>query len=225
MPTTSAFFPARTGLWGWGMLLGLSQDRARMARDHELLIGWDHPGRDAARFGGDAWPVRCVRFRVELDAEPSCLAAHALADCDGALANAGGEDDRVQAAERRGEGAKLAPDAVNKEIHRQLGARLRGFEQNAHVARDARYAEQARLLVDQFLKRARVHAALVHEVEKHAWVDGAAARAHRQAIDRGEAHGARHAAAGVQRAHACPVAEVQDDAAAARRLRIELRQG
>ena len=55
-------------------------------------------------------------------------------------------------------------------------------------------------------------------------IEGAAARAHRQPVDRREAHRAGDAAAGGQRAHARAVAEVQDDAAAARRLRVELRQ-
>ena len=52
----------------------------------------------------------------------------------------------------------------------------------------------------------------------------AAARAHRQPVDRREAHRAGHAAAGGQRAHAGAVAQVQHHGAPLRGRRVELRQ-
>ena len=63
-------------------------------------------------------------------------------------------------------------------------------------------------VVEQLLDRARVHPALVHQVEHDAGVERPAARAHRQPVERGEAHRARDAPAGLQRAHARAVAEV-----------------
>src|SRR6478736_6200096 len=119
-----------------------------MARDHQLFVGGDHPRGDPARSAADARTVRGVRLRVELDAEPRRLPAHALADRRGALADAGGEDDGVQAAERGGERAELAPDAIDEEFHRELRAGRFGLEELAHIARNSGNAEEPGLLVD-----------------------------------------------------------------------------
>ena len=83
---------------------------------------------------------------------------------------------------------------------------------------EARHAEQPRLLVDQLLDGARVHLELVHQVEHDAGIERAAARAHRQAVDGGEAHRADCCARCI--AHMLAVAEVRDDhASLAERLR------
>ena len=63
-------------------------------------------------------PLR-VGMLVELDAEPGGVAADALADRGGVLADAAGEDERVEPAERGGERAELAPDAVDEEVDRE----------------------------------------------------------------------------------------------------------
>ena len=64
-----------------------------MARDHQLLVGRDHPDGDAAPIGGDARPACLVGRGIELDAQPRGVAAHRRADRGGVLADAGGEDD------------------------------------------------------------------------------------------------------------------------------------
>ena len=69
-------------------------------------------------------------------------------------------------------------------------------------------------MVEQPLHVADVEAEFVQQKQQHARIERAAARAHRQALDRGEAHGRRHALAVVHRAHARAVAEVEDDRAA-----------
>ena len=187
------------------------------------LVGITHA---AVRLAAVLMRGPCFAFarRVELDAEPGRLPAHPLADRRRVLADAGGEDDRVEAAERRGERAELAADPVDEEVDGELRPRLGRLEQRAHVARHARDAEQAGLAVDQLLDRPRVHPALVHQVQDDAGVDRPAARPHRQAVDRGEAHRARDAAAGFERAHAGAVAEVQHHGLAARRALVEPRQ-
>ena len=141
-------------------------------------------------------PAGLVGRVVQHHAEPGRGAADALADLGAVLADATGEHQRIEAAQRSGERTQLARDAVDVQIDREPGARLLAGEQRAHVARDARDAEQPGLVVDQLLDGARVHAALVHQVQDDAGVDGAAACAHRQAIDRREAHRARDAAPG-----------------------------
>jgi hypothetical protein len=64
----------------------------------------------------------------------------------------------------------------------------------------------------------RIHAALVEQIQQHAGVDGPAARAHHQAVERGEAHRRGDAAAGVHRAQAGPVAEMGNHDTALRPL-------
>ena len=66
-------------------------------------------------------------------------------------------------------------------------------------------------LIQQLLDRARIHAAFVHQVQHDTRIEVARARSHRQAIDCGETHRRGDAAAGLQRAHAGAVAEVQHD--------------
>jgi hypothetical protein len=69
-----------------------------MTRDHQILIGWDHPGADAARRASDAWAARHIRPGVKLDTEPRRPLADPAPDLDRMLADAGREDERVEAA-------------------------------------------------------------------------------------------------------------------------------
>ena len=192
--------------------------------DHQLLVGRNHPGAHTAARRTDARAARRVGSRVEVDAEPRAVAAHALADRRGVLADSCCEDQSVEPAERAGERAQLAPDAVDEHVDRQRRARIRAREQGPHVARDAGHPEQPGLVIDETLEAAGVQPPLVHEIQDHAGVERSTPRAHRQSVERGEAHRARHAPPGVHRAHARPVAEVQHDGPAQRRLRIEARQ-
>src|SRR5262245_8238235 len=175
-----------------------------MPRDHQLFVGGDHPGCDAARRA--AYLRSAARAGVgvglERETEPGGVGADPRAQARTVLADAGGEYDRIEATERRGERAELAADAIGVKIDRRLRARRVARFQRAHVARYARHAEQAGLLVDQLLDRARIHAELVDQIQDDAGIEAAAARAHRQAIDRGEAHRARDAAPSRHRAHA-----------------------
>ena len=88
------------------------------------LVGITHAAV-AARGRADARAALRVGRRIELDAEPGRVAADALADRRGVLADAGGEDDRVEPAERGGERAELAADAVDEQVDRQLRAAAR----------------------------------------------------------------------------------------------------
>ena len=54
------------------------------------------------------------------------------------------------------------------------------------------------------------HTFLLYQVENDARIEFAAAAAHRQTIECGEAHGRRHALAPMHRAYACAAAEVGD---------------
>ena len=58
---------------------------------------------------------------------------------------------------------------------------------------------------------ARIQRVPIHQINDHPGIDGAAAGAHHQAVDGGEAHGAGHAAAVVDGAQAGTIAEMRDD--------------
>ena len=94
--------------------------RARVARDHQFFVGRDHPGGDATLRGRNARAARVVGGAVELDAEPRGVAADALPQPSAVLADARGEHDRVEPAERRGERAELAADPVDEQVDRRL---------------------------------------------------------------------------------------------------------
>jgi hypothetical protein len=79
-----------------------------MARDHQLFVGRNHPGRHAACRAADARRIASVRARVEFDAQPGRIATDPFAERSAVLPDPGREDDRVESAKRRGEGAKLA---------------------------------------------------------------------------------------------------------------------
>ena len=81
--------------------------------------------------------------------------------------------------------------------------------------------EQAGLVVEQVLDRARVHPPLVHQVEQDAGVDASrSACPSRRPSSGGEAHRARDALAGAQGAQARAVAEVAHDGPARGRARV-----
>src|SRR5262247_921195 len=115
MPTTSALAPAITGCSGRS---GAGEDGFDMAGDHQLLVGRHDPRGDLRGVGRDAGGPPRVGGLVERDAEPGRVAADARAQLGVVLADAGGDDDRVEAAERRGERAELAPDAMDEELDR-----------------------------------------------------------------------------------------------------------
>src|SRR5512143_1136266 len=186
IPTTSALRPLSTGR---GMSIVIAdvlscgaEDAPCVARDHQLFVRGDRPRRDTAARLAEAWTTGVVGGGVELHAEPLRVAAHPLAQARTVLADAGGEHDRVETPERRGERAQLAADPIDEEIDRGLRRRFRARLERAHVARDAGHAEQPGLLVDQLLDRARVHLELVHQIEHHTRIEIAAARAHRQTV-------------------------------------------
>ena len=69
-------------------------------------------------------PPLAIRVRVQVDAEPRRRVADPAADLGRVLADAGGEDERVDAAEHRGERADLLGGAVDEVVDRQLRRRL-----------------------------------------------------------------------------------------------------
>src|ERR1700751_5517067 len=75
------------------------RQRQGVAPDHPLLVGRDDPGGNRRAGRGDARAARAVRRRIEMQSEPGEARADAGAQLGGVLADAGGEDDGVDALE------------------------------------------------------------------------------------------------------------------------------
>ena len=81
----------------------------------------------------------------------------------------------------------------------------------AQIEGQAADAEQAGMFVEQVFNGGRVHAAMLHQIEQHTWVDAAAACAHHQTVECGKAGGDIHAAPALHRAQARPIAQMRHD--------------
>ena len=108
MPQTSAFSPLQHGTRESSMasslvsLLRVRRSRRRACGARSSVLRWSESPTTETRLDGVLMrgPPACVGRRVELDAEPGRVAADALADRRGVLADAGREHERVEAAER-----------------------------------------------------------------------------------------------------------------------------
>lgn len=128
----------------------------------------------------------------------------------------GGEDDSVDAVHGRDIGADDLGDPVVEHVERELRAVVAlgsGGVEIAEVGADAGNAEHAGLLVEDVEHLVDADAVLVHDELDDAGVEIAAAGAHRQADQRGEAHGRVNALAAVDRADGAAVAHVAGDGA------------
>ena len=109
----------------------------------------------------------------------------------------------------------LQPAAVDEMVDGEGGAGFVARQQVAHVVGDARQALEPGLAVEQVGDLVGAHAALLDQIEHDAGIELARPRAHRQAVERGEAHRALDAPPVAQRAHRGAAAEMRDDDPAA----------
>ena len=79
-------------------------------------------------------PPAAFAAGVKLDAEPCRVAANAFADGGRVLADAAGEHDRIQPAKRGGERTELAPNAIAKQIDRELRPRIARGESSVRMS-------------------------------------------------------------------------------------------
>src|SRR5436190_1490432 len=183
--------------------------------DHPLLVGRDHPGGHGRARPRDARPASPIGSLVDVQPQPARARADARTNLRRVLADAGREHHRVDAVHRRRQRADLARHPVDEMVQREAGAWILAGEQIAHVVADTGQPAQPRALVEQLLDVLGAVALLRQEVQHHAGIELAAAGAHGQPVERGEAHGAVHAPAGLDRAHAGAAAKVANDHGAA----------
>src|SRR5262249_55662314 len=107
-----------------------------MTSDHQLLVGRNDPRGHTARPRADAPGARVLARATALEHTQGCIATTPLAQRAAVLADPRGEHDGIDPAERGGERAQLASNAVDEEIDRDLGIRLAARFERAHVAGD-----------------------------------------------------------------------------------------
>src|ERR1019366_2422000 len=176
-----------------------SQAIEAMAGDHQSLVGWNNEGLDAACGAGDARGASGIGGGVKLPAEPSRLLPTPVATRKAR---------RIAPADAGGERAKFAADAIDEKRDRFRRARILGGEQRPHVVADAGNTQQPRLIVEKIAHGFRIHFLLVEKIKHDSRIEGAATPAHRQAIERGKAHGRRDAFAIFHGTHAGAAAKM-----------------
>ena len=151
---------------------------------------------------------------IQRDAQEGKAIADVRAGLRVVFADAGGENQGVHAVHRGGVRADLLADHIGPDLQRGDGvliARLGGAAHIAHVAGEAGEAQQAALFVEQGVHFLDGDLILLHDIVDDRRVDGAAARAHHHAFQRGEAHGSIHDLAILHRGERRAVAQVADD--------------
>src|SRR5207253_4869535 len=122
--------------WSW------PEYRARVARNHQVLVGRDHSDRAGAFVGTDDRVVARVPLGIEADAEMLEAGTRFPAHRRGMLADPAREHERVDPAQNRSERADVLAELMAEELDRLGGRRLtcaRG-EQRLHVRADTGHA-------------------------------------------------------------------------------------
>ena len=168
-----------------------------MAGNDAFFVGGDDPHSPCAGSTGYALGVALVR-RV-IDAQPKErreMLQHLGTQRSILFTDTGGEYQRVQPPQARGEPPDFLGDSVGIEVDGQGCAWVVAGAQFAHVAANPGYAEQAGLPIQQRLQIANLHT-LIQQVQQHTGIQGAAAAAHGEAVEGAETRGHLDAAAGL----------------------------
>src|SRR5512138_3616041 len=86
------------------------QRLAGVQGNHQLFVGWDHPGAHPAPLAAEPVPSPCVGLFVEFKTQPLRGTADTFSDRDGVLADSPGEDQRIEPPEGCGKRAQLTGD-------------------------------------------------------------------------------------------------------------------
>ena len=157
-------------------------------------------------------PCAALAASSSSHAEPRRLPQDAGADLGLVFADPRGEDDGVEATERRRQRAEFAARTIDEHVECQRRGGLRRSQAGRAcrwTCRTGRAAPTRGRAASRF--RAGRASARPSGTARRPGSTRSATRAHRQAVDRGEAHRRRDAVAVPQRAHARAVAEMEHD--------------
>src|SRR3546814_8903691 len=127
------------------------------------------------------------------------------------LADPGGEDDTINAAERCGERAEFADSPPDEKLDSLLGLPVRVCRQDTNVTGYASNTKQAGFPVEQVVELVRAHAQMRLKVKHDARIDRPETRSHHQSIEGREPHGRVDALPVRHRAQARAVSEMRRD--------------
>ncbi len=127
------------------------------------------------------------------------------------LADPGGEDEGVEAVERRRHRADGGGDAIREDAQRERGGRRARALELLDARRLAGEAVEPRLRLERLLDRLEPEAAAAQQVQDDLDVDRPGPRRHRHALEGAEPHRRVDRAAVAHRGHRAAAAEVADD--------------
>ena len=151
-----------------------------------------------------------VALRVNAQPRPRQALAHLLAQDGIVFTNAAAKGDQIQPTQAGRERPSFTNHPVGKLVNgpRGIGIALRRLAaQGAHIGRNARHPQQARLFVKQLFNALGIPA-LLQQIEQHPCIQATAARTHHQAIKGRKAHGGGHTDTTNSGAQAGPIAQV-----------------
>ena len=154
-----------------------------------------------------------VALVVELEPEVLEPLAGLPSDGGGPLADAAGEDEQVEPAQRRREGADTLSELIAEHGDGLGGGRLPipPLQQRLHVRARSRDAQQARLVVHEPLQPVGIIAFPSQQVDRDAGVQVSAAGSHHEAARRRQAHRRVHGHPVPHRGHAGAITQMRDD--------------
>src|SRR5262249_8296017 len=124
------------------------------------------------------------------------------------FADTGGEDEAVDARHGSGQHPGIQANAGDEIVDGKLRPRVARVLQLPHVVADTGEASEAAVAVKKVLDLLRRHTLFRSEIKYHAGINLARPRAHRQAVQRGKAHGAFDAVPALDGAHRGAAAEM-----------------
>src|ERR1019366_1903775 len=139
-----------------------------MARNHKIFVRRDGPCGSLAPGNRDPRVAAGVRRFIEVYTEPGPLLTHAAMNFGGVLADARGEDQRVQPAEGGGERSQLPADSIDKQGDGVGRVRIVARQQGPHVITDAGDTEEPGFVIEKVANLTRRHTLLLHQVENDA---------------------------------------------------------
>src|SRR3954447_1477002 len=111
-----------------------------MPRDHQFLVGRNHPYRYTACICRDSGSVARIRCGVELDTKPPGCLADFPPDFSGGLSDTRGKYESIDAPQHRSQCAYFLCSLVDEVVYRQPCLRLAAAKKIAHVVADSRDA-------------------------------------------------------------------------------------
>src|SRR5271165_5891301 len=113
--------------------LSITYQGTGVSGNHQVFVSFYHMGGDPARRCADAGLMLPVSLLVQFQSKPAARPANGVTHRRRILADTCGENDPVEAAERRGERADLAGRAIVKDLECKSGAWLLARQQLAEI--------------------------------------------------------------------------------------------